>query len=106
MERMNVFAKQEHCLECMEILKRSDIEPGSRAHGSQQFTSGLPVIQELCCVRVLDPIPTKPSCVVSFLDDSGLLTSARIDELRFVNLSSQATIRCASAASGPYSCAG
>jgi hypothetical protein len=64
------------------------------------------VIQELRCVRVLDPIPTKPSCVVSFLDDSGLLTSARTDELRFVNLSSQATIRCASAASGPYSCAG
>ncbi|SRR6266702_4275757 len=58
------------------------------------------VIQELRCVRVLDPIPTKPSCVVSFLDDSGLLTSARTDELRFVNLSSQATIRCASAASG------
>jgi hypothetical protein len=61
---------------------------------------GLFVIQELRYVRVLDPIPTKPGCVVSFLDDSGLLTSARIDELRFVNLSSQATIRCASAASG------
>src|SRR5437762_10112077 len=72
------------------------------------ITSGL-LVQELRCVRVLDPIPTKPSCVVSFLDDSGLLTLARTDELRFVNLSSQAsqaTIRCASAASGPYSCAG
>ena len=69
------------------------------------ITSGL-LVQELRCVRVLDPIPTKPSCVVSFLGDSGLLTSARIDELRFVNLSSQATIRCASAASGPDSCAG
>ena len=46
-----------------------------------RITEELPVIQELRCVRVLDPIPTKPSCVVSFLDDSGLLTSARTDEL-------------------------
>ncbi len=29
--------------------------------------SGLSVIQEVRCVGVLDPIPTKPSCVVSFL---------------------------------------
>src|SRR5437764_14341813 len=38
-------------------------------------------VQELRCVRVLDPIPTKPSCVVSVLDDSGLRTLARTDEL-------------------------
>jgi|SRR5579859_28136 len=30
------------------------------------ITSDLSVMQELRCVRILDPIPTKPSCVVSF----------------------------------------
>jgi hypothetical protein len=54
----------------------------------------------LRCVRVLDPIPMNRAASSLSRDDSGLLTSVRTDEARFVNLSSQATIRCASAASG------
>jgi hypothetical protein len=41
---------------------------------------------------VLDPIPTNRAALSLSRDDSGLLTSVRTDEAKFVNLSGQATI--------------
>src|SRR6267378_7341142 len=40
--------------------------------------SGLSVIQEVRCVGVLDPIPTKPSCVVSFFTNLNATASYRL----------------------------
>jgi hypothetical protein len=34
MERVNVFAKQEHCIEGMEAVETSNIGPGLRANVS------------------------------------------------------------------------